>query len=163
VTAILDISWKLLGATFGAALAILLARSIAATHSGSAGSGIGPIEAALIALVIATARDIAVVLLDLTRRKREIARGAALLADVSTKLLRSRELELAVPYESLLRSVSSDELRDRLPRHDCASFEHRIADIRKYAPRYCEILPSDAELLRGDISLLLRRIAPGHA
>jgi hypothetical protein len=148
-----DLLSKLLAACVGAALAIAVAHLLPSSHGPS--GGISAAGAALIALAIATARDLGTNLHARLERRREVTEFVSRLEQMAPALQEGRDAR--IPFEDLM-SVSVAGRSWGLPREhrpELEAFEELVARIKAYAATWSGILPTDARDLNRRVSNLI--------
>jgi len=148
-----DLLSKLLAACVGAALAIAIAQLLPSSHGAS--GGITAAGSALIALAIATARDLGTNLYARLERRRAVTEFVSRLEQMSPAL--KEGLNARIPFEELM-NVSAAGRNWGLPREqrpELEAFEARVAHIKAYAATWSGILPTDARDLDRRVSTLI--------
>ena len=124
---------------------------------------IGPIEAALIALVIATAKDLGSIVTEVVKRRLRRSQYLRLIRDVECALREPRSPAQTIPFHAIKASGAAEELQDELRAHRVAQAQAAVdgllADVGKCARVYAEVLPSEADQLRQALTHLEHLIA----
>jgi hypothetical protein len=150
---LLELSFRVLGAVCGAMLAIAFARHM---HAGS--TGVGAVEAALIALLITASREIAGSLFEFAKYRRERTRLTTLLAHTRAELEQVTLSDRPIPFAALAEVTSALWLRERVRVHDFAALELMLTGIRQYATRYSDLLLTDARQLADQLLAIAEKL-----
>lgn len=142
----------LIGAVIGGVLAIFLASALVSSRT--PGEPIGPIEAALISIAIATVKDLATTGFDLVRDYNEAHSFVTLIKHVRQDLQSPRSATATIPVSTIRELASADGVRRRAKKSKAAkaleAFSNKLDRIG-YAQTYHDLLPADVSALENEI------------
>jgi len=150
------VAWRvlfgLIGAVVGGVLAILVAGALASGRT--AGSPIGPIEEALIALSISAIKDLTTAGFDAAKDYKDAKLFLTLIKSVRADLQSPRSATSAIPVSTIRELASADGVRRRAKKSNVAKalerFDQKLDSVG-YAQTYHDLLPADVSALESEI------------